>query len=340
MLAKRFFYVCAGPLCLAVGAILPAVAGAQAPPYLTQWGTFGTGPGQFETPVGVTVDNAGNVYVVETDGNRIQKFTSSGGYITQWGSYGSGNGNFNWASGLAVDASANVYVADTQNSRIQKFTSNGGYITQWGSLGAGNGQLYNPTSVAVDASSNVYVADFYNNRVQVFTSNGTYLSQFPTSGVRPVDRHPDGVAVDAAGNIYVTLSSTAPGFIQKFTSSGALLLQWGTLGTGDGQFSAATRAAVDAADNVYVVDWGNCRIQVFTGGGVYLTQWGTVGTGPGQFLNPIGVAVNRNGDVYVADTNNERIQVFGPVPTPTVTQSWGGVKARYRPNAPATPQDK
>jgi DNA-binding beta-propeller fold protein YncE len=93
---------------------------------------------------------------------------------------------------------------------------------------------------------------------------------------------------------------------------------------------------VDGAGNVYVVDLGNCRIQVFTGGGVYLTRWGTVGTGPGQFLNPIGVAVDRGGHVYVADTNNERIQVFGQVPTPTERQSWGGVKARYRPEGTAT----
>ena len=44
--ARAFFFVCAGLLCLA-GALLPTGAGAQAPAYLTQWGTYGSGDGQF-----------------------------------------------------------------------------------------------------------------------------------------------------------------------------------------------------------------------------------------------------------------------------------------------------
>ena len=76
-----------------LGALLPRGAGAQV--YLTQWGSQGSGDGQFMFPTGVAVDGDGDVYVADRDNNRIQKFTSSGGYLTQWGSYGSGNGQFN-----------------------------------------------------------------------------------------------------------------------------------------------------------------------------------------------------------------------------------------------------
>ncbi|MGH7742274.1 MAG: 6-bladed beta-propeller, partial [Candidatus Eiseniibacteriota bacterium] len=61
-----------------------APAFAQVPAYITEWGSLGTGDGQFQTPVGVAVDAAGNVFVCETNGNHIQKFTNTGGYLAQW----------------------------------------------------------------------------------------------------------------------------------------------------------------------------------------------------------------------------------------------------------------
>ena len=56
------------------------------------WGTEGTSNGQFIFPNDVAVDTAGNVYVADTNNDRIQKFDSSGSYLGQWGSFGSGDG--------------------------------------------------------------------------------------------------------------------------------------------------------------------------------------------------------------------------------------------------------
>ena len=106
---------------LLAAVLLAATARAQAPSYLTQWGTEGAGSGQFDRPYGVAVDASGNVYVADMGNDRIQKFTSSGTYLTQWGSSGTGDGQFNCPSGAAVDGSGNVYVADQSNNRIQKF---------------------------------------------------------------------------------------------------------------------------------------------------------------------------------------------------------------------------
>jgi tripartite motif-containing protein 71 len=69
----------------------------------------------------VAVDGAGNVYVVDANNYRVQKFDSSGSFITAWGSSGAGPGQFNLPRGLGLDAEANVYVADSANHRIQKF---------------------------------------------------------------------------------------------------------------------------------------------------------------------------------------------------------------------------
>ena len=69
------------------------------------WGSYGTGNGQFIYPKGIAVGTSppGDVYVVDTGNNRIQKFTPTGNYIGQWGSYGSENGQFNFTPAVAMN---------------------------------------------------------------------------------------------------------------------------------------------------------------------------------------------------------------------------------------------
>jgi len=110
---------------------LPASVGAQPPAYITQWGSQGSGDGQFSYPSGIATDAAGNVYVADSDNHRIQKFTGAGVYLTQWGSQGSGGGQFRGPTGVATDVAGDVYVADLQNHRIQKFSGAGAYLTQY-----------------------------------------------------------------------------------------------------------------------------------------------------------------------------------------------------------------
>src|SRR6266516_3712455 len=136
--------------------------------FVTTWGSSGTGNGQFNAPLGVATDGNGNVYVADTNNNRIQKFDASGTFLTTGGSYGSGNGQFSNPIGVATDGSGNVYVADFGNNRIQKFDASGTFVTTWGSSGSGNGEFQYPFGVATDGSGNVYVADEANSRIQKF----------------------------------------------------------------------------------------------------------------------------------------------------------------------------
>jgi len=302
----------------------PASPENIAPPaYITQWGSYGAGNGQFYEPSGVALDNNGNVYVADYLNNRIQKFSSSGSYITQWGVYGNGAGQFNMPFGLAVSSSGYVYVADTGNNRIQQFDLLGTYTGQIGSStpnsGSGTGQFNQPYGVAVDTNGNIYVADTYNNRIQTFTSSGVYImlwgSSSPNSGSGEGQfSQPYGVAVDA--NLYVYVADTGNNRIQKFTSSGVYSTQWGfyapSEGNGNGEFYNPEGVAVDNNGNIYVSDTYNSRIQKFTSAGAYLTQWGGLGNGNGQFDLPAGVTADNNGNVYVTDIYNNRIQKFKP----------------------------
>ena len=140
--------------------------------FLTEWGSEGTGDGQFSNPKDVAVDGSGNVYVADTNNDRIQKFDSEGKFLTEWGTEGSRDGEFSNPRGVTVDDSGDVYVADTGNHRIQKFDPNGRFLTEWGTKGLGNGDFNYPCDLAVDSSGNVYVADSWNFRIQKFRPVG------------------------------------------------------------------------------------------------------------------------------------------------------------------------
>ena len=209
--------------------------------YLTQWGSLGTNNGQFENPEGVAVDISNNVYV--GDGNdRVQKFSGDGTYLTQWGSPGTNNGQFGFPTGIAVDSSNNVYVADQYNTRVEKFDSNGNYLTQWGSFGTGNGQFDYPTGIAVDSSNNVYVADANNHRVEKFDQQWRLSDAMGRlrKQQRPVCLPRSDIAVDSSNNVYVTDEDNYR--VEKFDGNGNYLTQWGSNGSGNGQFDYPPKA--------------------------------------------------------------------------------------------------
>ena len=79
-----------------------AMAGDEPPEFILQWGSNGIGEGEFSGPHGIEVDDGGDVYVVDTGNNRVQKFTSDGVFLITWGSLGAGPGDFNHPHGVGI----------------------------------------------------------------------------------------------------------------------------------------------------------------------------------------------------------------------------------------------
>jgi DNA-binding beta-propeller fold protein YncE len=271
------------------------VQGVQADGYnlVDQWGTPGTGNGEFNAPSGIAVDKTGGYIYVNDEGNdRIQKFSSDRTYVTQWsvsvgsgaiavdpyGSYVFVYDDFNGrivryqndgtpeimgtytvpftVNGIAVSPTNNVvYLSDSTNNQIHMYDSDSGGIEldHWGSTGTGNSEFNNPMGIAIDSDGNVYVADSGNSRIQIFDQDGNYLDQYTAD-------EPWGVDVDTSGRIYVTVHYISSSIFHLDTGlndpdwgPGHLLQQ--TSG-----FSTAERIGVDSTGYVYIADSGYNRI--------------------------------------------------------------------------------
>ena len=119
--------------------------------FLTEWGSYGSGNGQFTIPASIATDGSGNVYVADRE--AIDSEIRCDLYIPHdMGHTGDGGRGVPGPAGVATDLSGSVYVTDGVNSRIQKFDANGTFLTTWGSLGSGNGQFLEPSGVAADGA--------------------------------------------------------------------------------------------------------------------------------------------------------------------------------------------
>ena len=318
-------------------------------------GTYGfsgdNGPAadaQLRSPVGVKVDPAGNLYIVDQGNNRIRKV--SGGVITTVAGGGASsdigdNGpatsaQLNGPTRVAIDSAGNMVIADCYNYRIRKVS--GGVITTVAGNGSAsysgdNGpatiaQMNSPAGVAVDSAGNLYVADSDNHRIRkisggvitTIAGGGRSWSDTGDNGLatNATLNSPRGVAIDSAGNLYIADSNNHR--IRK-VSGGVITTVAGDGTSGDGgdngpatsaQLDFPIGVAVDSAANLYIADGGNHRIRRVSKGMISTVAGsGTEGysgdEGPAteaQLFGPFGVAVDGLGSLYIADCGNYRVR--------------------------------
>jgi hypothetical protein len=283
----------------------------------------------FESPVGITVDSAGIVYVADRLGPTIRKVAPVG---TNWvvttiagwpGAFGSSDGTnkhalFSGPNGIGVDSSGNLFVADQENNTVRRILRVG---TNWvtrtiagsGAIGSADGtnrsaSFSAPSGTAPDSVGNVYVTDQVNFTIRKLAPDGTNWVVSTIAGLASATGQADGTNSDARFNY--------PGGV-----------------------------AVDGGGSIYVADYSNQEIRKISPAG---TNWvvSTIGgrynggllfaNGIGsdaRFNGPNGVALDSRGNVYVADQYNGAIRRGIPLPVAqpvtvidtTLTLAWSAV---------------
>jgi sugar lactone lactonase YvrE len=253
---------------------------------------------QLDSPTGVALDAAGNLFIADYNNNRIRKVDAATGIISTVAGNGTagfgGDGGaataaqLTWPTGVTVDAAGNIYIADNQNNRVRKVDAATGIISTLMGTG-GPATLYQNTPAAQAA----------------FYSQGLVL---------------------AGDQVFFTDSMR--NFVNRLTLSTGLVTTVAGVGTwvsgGDGgpaasaQFSVPNGLARDAQGNLYVAeDYGHRVRKLDAATGLVSTVAGTGVAGYGgdggaataaQLNHPKGLALDVAGNLYIADDQNNRIR--------------------------------
>jgi len=186
-------------------------------------GGRGMGHGEFNSPLGIAVDDNGHIFVADTNNGRIEKFAPSGVYITAIGTKGIGYGQFGEPNGIAIDRAGNIYVAEASNHRVQKLAPDGTFIAEWKGPAPG---FYGPRRIAIGPDDSIYVVDQGRTRIVKFSPDGEVLATWGSkgSGDGQFDDH-TAVAVDpTAHKVYVADPHNRR--IQVFDSNGKFITKW------------------------------------------------------------------------------------------------------------------
>ncbi|MDE3069156.1 MAG: NHL repeat-containing protein [Acidobacteriota bacterium] len=297
-----------------------------------QWGSFGSGPGQFGAVGGLAFDARGDLYLADCANDRIEVFTAAGRFIRAWGTSGSAVGQFHLGAGSGpseppgggVAAGARyVYVADTLNNRIERFNLDGGEATVLAPPGSAPGEVMRPKGLAVAiggpaASETLYVADNGNGRVQALTPDGRFIAQVSTfPAAPPTFQNAYDVAVHG-NRVYVVDDNHG-----RIVELSAGLSYLGTFaGSGAFTFSPFIRAVATGADGkVYVADAHDNDVEAFTPTGVPLHRWGISSNDPGQFIDPVDVATGPGDENLVVEAYAGLIHMRGLTPLERII-SW------------------
>ena len=129
--------------------------------FISAWGRFGTGPGEFNLPHTIAVDAKGRVYVGDRENQRIQIFDADGIFIEQWAGIG-------YPYGLLITPDQHVWMADGGYGRIVVLDPSGKVLGAFGAPGRAPGQFAWAHFLAMGPDRTIYVADVLNWRFQAF----------------------------------------------------------------------------------------------------------------------------------------------------------------------------
>jgi tripartite motif-containing protein 71 len=226
--------------------------------FLKETGGFGWEEGQFNRPTYIATDHGLNVYVVDTQNKRVQRFDRNLNFISTIKIEPQDDfSGFGLLEGVAVTSGGELLLSDIEDDRVIKLDNFYAYGQTFGGFGYGEGSLRDPLGISVDWKENVYVADSQNDRVAIYDLFGNFLKSL---GERTL-RKPSGVVVGEDGLIYV--ANTEKNSIAIFDQQSNLVLEYGTWGSGIGNFSKPTDLKLGRDNKLFVVDSGNNRICVF-----------------------------------------------------------------------------
>ena len=204
---------------------------------------------------GITFDLKGNVWVTDTENNKVLKFSQDGRLLQTIDCASSKMGHFQYPCGVSVSPEGLVYICERDNHHVTVHDEEGTFQFAFGSKGSDPGCFDGPRDVAFGSDGLVYVSDHGNKRVCVLSKEGNFKRDFKTKDA--------STCIAATGDNHLLITSFAFDTVMVYTLEGQLVHEFGGYGSNPGRFNQPYGICVDDSGAVYIADIGNRRVQVF-----------------------------------------------------------------------------
>ena len=234
--------------------------------YLSQFGQKGTDPGEFKSPLGMSIDSEGRIYIADSKNHRIQIIDQEGKAISEVYIPPDKYGCLADPTDIVIDEKKQHYIiVDNDNHRLLLYNKKLELIREIGGVGYEEGNFRYPYTACIDGEGNIYVTDVINTRVQVFNSEGDYIRSLGEWGIEKGQFfRPQSICMDKKERVLVGENYAKIGLIQVFDSQGNLL---GIIGDSQGKklrFKVPADLYVDQQNRLYVVQMFSSTISVFS----------------------------------------------------------------------------
>jgi sugar lactone lactonase YvrE len=311
--------------------LIAALGAAQQLTFTRYAGTPGVGSddgpvatAQFNRPMSVAADAAGNLYIADFNNYTIRKLSTSGVVTTVAGRAGvsgttdgrGGQALFNGPTGVAVDANGNLFVTEQGNGRLRKITPNGAVSTVTTGLS-------HPTGVVAASDGTLYVTDVgYQGVMKVVGSTVTALaggsgiaSLAEGTGSAARFNGPQGIAIDASGTLYVADYWNSR--IRTVTPGGTTASLAAYISNVNGVALSGTTLFITAETNTIWSGPVSGSIGIIAGSSNFVGNGDGTGAAA-RFNSPRGITADGAGNAIVADVSNHilrRVTTAGAVTT-------------------------
>ncbi len=305
------------------------------------FGGYGSGAGESIEPNGIAVDQAnGDVYVVDSNNNRVERFTSRGRFLLAWGwgvadgrtralqtcmskcfsgFEGAGAGQLQFAEGVAVDndpdsaSYGDVYVVDLDNRRVQKFSPEGKFLLMFGE----------------EVNQTAHVRNEHASEDVCRASSGDQCKAGPEASVHGLfvfAVEGSFIAVGPNGTVYLGSSDHVLEFNPEGVYQTEITLLPSPKPTGSNELGGVSGLAVNAQGNLYVIRNGIAGIDEYTPSGKLIRNLDDKGEVAGPEGPTPTIAVNRAGylfaDVHIINRGHH-IEEYSPTGSKLASFDYG-----------------
>jgi sugar lactone lactonase YvrE len=229
-------------------------------------GGFGFDKQQFDRPVDVWAGNGLDVFVVDYNNQRLERYDKELNYISSYYSDETQNESlqFGYPAAIGFSTIGELFLADHEFNRVLRIDSFGKPKSSFGDFNWGEGRLARPAKILIDANRKIFVSDSTADEIVEYDYYGNFLQRFGAG----VLRDPAGMArlrAEGRGQRASDLLFVADRGNHRvvcFSNEGEKVFDFGKRGRGPEEFFSPADVATHG-NRIFVLDTGNNRAQVF-----------------------------------------------------------------------------